>query len=124
MKPINEKDKILELLHRIAAGAITPDEALSCLQTLPFEDLGFAKPDLHRGLRQGMVETVFGEGKTPEQIVAIVLKMREKGLRNILVTRINQVAVDALQANKLPLVHHPLARLARVLPEAVAQPVG
>jgi NCAIR mutase (PurE)-related protein len=124
MEPTNEKDKILELLQRIASGALTPDAALLRLQTLPFEDLGFAKVDLHRGLRQGMAETIFGEGKTPEQIVAIVRKMQEKGLRNILVTRIKQEAVDALRAAGLPLVHHPLPRLALILPEAAARPAG
>ncbi|MDR1349529.1 MAG: nickel pincer cofactor biosynthesis protein LarB, partial [Zoogloeaceae bacterium] len=124
MNPINEKDKILELLQRVASSALTPDAALLRLQTLPFDDLGFAKVDLHRGLRQGMAETIFGEGKTPEQIVAIVLKMREKGLRNILVTRVEPMAVDALRAQGLPFVHHPLPRLALVLPEEAAQPVG
>ena len=124
MVPINEKDKILALLHRIRAGTLTPDEALLRLQTLPFEDLGFAKPDLHRGLRQGMTETIFGEGKTPEQIVAIALKMRENGLRNLLVTRVNQAAVDALLANGIPLAHHPLPRLALLFPESLPQPTG
>ena len=124
METVNEKDKILELLRRIAAGALTPDEALSRLQTLPFEDIGFAKVDLHRGLRQGVVETIYGGGKTPQQIVAIVLKMRERGLRNILVTRIAQEAVDALLAADVPLVHHPIPRLALVLPQPPARLAG
>ena len=124
MNPINEKDKILALLQQIASGTLTPDEALLHLQTLPFEDIGFAKLDLHRGLRQGMAETIFGEGKTPEQIVAIACKMQEKGLRNILITRIHQAAVDALLAGGLPLVHHPLSRLALVLPEPLPQSAG
>jgi NCAIR mutase (PurE)-related protein len=124
MKPINEKDKILELLRQVAAGALTPDEALSRLQTLPFEDIGFAKLDLHRGLRQGVVETIYGEGKTSRQIVAIVLKMREKGLRNILITRIGQEAVGALHAAGIPLTHHPLPRLALALPEMPASLAG
>ena len=117
MKTVNEKDKIFNLLQQVANGAMTPDEALSRLQTLPFEDIGFAKVDLHRGLRQGTAEVIYGEGKTPEQIVAIVLKMQEKGLRNILVTRIGQTAVDALLATGVPLVHHPLPRLALALPQ-------
>jgi NCAIR mutase (PurE)-related protein len=124
METVNEKDKILELLRQIAAGALTPNEALSRLQTLPFEDIGFAKVDLHRGLRQGVVETIYGGGKTPQQIVAIVLKMRERGLRNILVTRIAQEAVDALLAADVPLVHHPIPRLALALPQPPARLAG
>ena len=124
MKTINEKGKILELLRRIAEGALTPDDALSHLQTLPFEDIGFAKVDLHRGLRQGEVETIFGEGKTPEQIVGIALKMQEKGLHNILITRIEQAAVDALLAADVPLIHHSIPKLVLVLPETPPRFVG
>ena len=124
MKTINEKGKILELLRRIAEGALTPDDALSHLQTLPFEDIGFAKVDLHRGLRQGEVETIFGDGKTPEQIVSIALIMREKGLHNILITRIEQAAVDALLAADVPLIHHSIPKLVLVLPETPPRLVG
>ncbi|GHU20453.1 1-(5-phosphoribosyl)-5-amino-4-imidazole-carboxylate carboxylase [Betaproteobacteria bacterium] len=124
MEIINEKDKIFGLLQQVAAGRLTPDEALSRLQTLPFEDIGFAKLDLHRGLRQGVVETIYGGGKTPQQIVAIVLKMRERGLRNILVTRIAQDAVDALLAAEIPFVHHSIPRLALALPETPARLAG
>jgi NCAIR mutase (PurE)-related protein len=124
METVNEKDKILGLLHQIAQGMLAPDEALRRLQTMPFEDIGVAKVDLHRGLRQGEVEMIYGEGKTPEQIVAIVLKMRERGLRNVLVTRIGQAAADALAAAGVPLVHHPLPRLALALPEAPRRLTG
>lgn len=124
MKTINEKDKIVELLRRVAEGSLTPDEALPHLQTLPFEDIGFAKPDLHRGLRQGAAETIYGEGKTPEQIVAIVRKMRESGLCNIIITRVGQAAVDALLASGVPVVHHPVPRLAISLPEAYPHLIG
>jgi NCAIR mutase (PurE)-related protein len=117
METINEKDKILKLLRQVAAGTLAPDDALPRLQTLPFEDLGFAKLDLHRGLRQGAAEMIYGEGKTVEQIVAIVLKMRERGLRNILVTRIGQTVADALVAANIPLIYHPLPKLALALPD-------
>jgi NCAIR mutase (PurE)-related protein len=114
MNTVNEKDKVLELLRRVANGSLVPEEALSHLQTQPFDDIGFAKVDLHRGVRQGAAEVVFGEGKTPEQIVAIVRKMWERGLRNILVTRIGQASANALLASDLPVMHHPLPRLAVV----------
>ena len=57
-----------EILDKVASGEMTPEEAETALKMKPFVDLGFAKPDLHRGLRQGIPEVIFGEGKTPEQI--------------------------------------------------------
>ncbi len=63
---------LLSLLADVRSGACTPDEAVFRLRRLPFADLGFAKVDHHRGLRQGLPEAVYGQGKTPEQCAAIV----------------------------------------------------
>lgn len=75
-----------ELLARVKDGSVTPQEAAKHLATLPYEDLGFAKVDHHRALRRGFPETVFGAGKTPEQVVAIVERITARGQR-VLVTR-------------------------------------
>ena len=75
-----------ELLAKVKQGSVTPEEAAKHLATLPYEDLGFAKVDHHRALRRGFPETVFGEGKTPEQVVAIVERITVRGQR-VLVTR-------------------------------------
>jgi NCAIR mutase (PurE)-related protein len=75
-----------ELLDAVKSGAVSPEEAASRLATLPYEDLGFAKVDHHRALRRGFPETVFGAGKTPEQVVAIVERIAARGQR-VLVTR-------------------------------------
>jgi NCAIR mutase (PurE)-related protein len=75
-----------ELLERVKEGAVSPDEAAARLATLPYEDLGFAKVDHHRALRRGFPETIFGAGKTPEQITAIVERIAARGQR-VLVTR-------------------------------------
>jgi NCAIR mutase (PurE)-related protein len=75
-----------ELLARVKEGSVTPAEAAERLATLPYEDLGFAKVDHHRALRRGFPETVFGAGKTPEQVVAIVERITARGQR-VLVTR-------------------------------------
>jgi hypothetical protein len=75
-----------ELLRKVKEGTVSPEEAASRLATLPYEDLGFAKVDHHRALRRGFPETVFGSGKTPEQIVAIVDRIAARGQR-VLVTR-------------------------------------
>jgi pyridinium-3,5-biscarboxylic acid mononucleotide synthase len=74
------------LLEKVQKGDVTPDEAAARLATLPYEDLGFAKVDHHRALRRGFPEAVFGAGKTPEQILAIVEKITARGQR-VLVTR-------------------------------------
>jgi NCAIR mutase (PurE)-related protein len=78
-----------ELLEAVRLGSVTSQQAIERLKHLPFEDLGFAKVDHHRSLRQGFAEVVFGKGKTPTQVAGIVRAMlRQKNSRqNILVTR-------------------------------------
>jgi pyridinium-3,5-biscarboxylic acid mononucleotide synthase len=71
-----DKDRLNEVLKAVAAGTITPSDAAEQLARLPFEDLGFAKVDLHRALRQGMPEVIFCPRKTPEQIVSIAQRLR------------------------------------------------
>ena len=78
--------QILELLEQVRQGTLTPDQGLERLKHLPFEDLGFARVDHHRTLRQGFPEVIFAPGKKPEQVVAIVKSLlRQKS--NILITR-------------------------------------
>jgi pyridinium-3,5-biscarboxylic acid mononucleotide synthase len=80
--------QILELLEKVRQGAMTPDQGLERLKHLPFEDLGFARVDHHRTLRQGFPEVIFSPGKKPEQVAAIVKSLlRQKS--NILITRSN-----------------------------------
>jgi hypothetical protein len=80
--------RLREILEQVAAGVHTPEAALEKLRHLPFEDLGFAKVDHHRTLRNGFPEVVFGEGKTTEQIVSIARRLRDAG-QNVLVTRLD-----------------------------------
>src|SRR6202167_5179978 len=74
------------LLEEVRAGAVDIDAALDRMRHLPFEDLGFAKVDHHRALRHGMPEVVFGQGKTPDQVSAIVASLL-KNAPNVLITR-------------------------------------
>jgi hypothetical protein len=85
---MNQQD-LLKILELVKLGAFSPEKAAERLKHLPFEDLGFAKVDHHRSLRQGFAEVVFGKGKTPAQVADIVRAMsRQKDSRqNILVTR-------------------------------------
>ena len=84
------------LLHGVRDGRVTPDEAVERLKTLPFENLGFATVDHHRALRRGFGEVIFGAGKTPEQVAAIVDSIASRG-QNVLVTR---AAKDDLRARR------------------------
>jgi NCAIR mutase (PurE)-related protein len=80
--------QVRELLEKVHQGALTPEQGLERLKHMPFEDLGFARVDHHRTLRQGFPEVIFAPGKKPEQVVAIVKSLlRQKS--NILVTRSN-----------------------------------
>ncbi len=91
------------LLENVRTGRITPEEAATRLATLPYEDLGFAKVDHHRSLRRGFPEAVFGAGKTPEQIKAIVDRIAAHGQR-VLVTRTSAEVAELVAAT------HPNAR--------------
>jgi NCAIR mutase (PurE)-related protein len=82
-------DSIRKLFDQVRRGKLTPDAAVDRLRHLPFEDLGFAKVDHHRSLRQGFAEVIFGKGKTPTQVAEIVHTMikRKDSRHNVLVTR-------------------------------------
>jgi NCAIR mutase (PurE)-related protein len=83
------QSELLKILEAVKSGDLAPDQAVERLKHLPFEDLGFAKVDHHRALRQGFAEVILGKGKTPQQVAEIVRAMlRKKDSRhNILVTR-------------------------------------
>ena len=84
-----DEKSLRDLLRAVHLGRLTEAAALERLRNLPFEDLGFAKVDHHRSLRQGFAEVVFGRGKTPAQVAEIVRSMlaQKKGKANVLVTR-------------------------------------
>jgi len=91
--------ELLKILESVKAGELAPDKAIERLKHLPFEDLGFAKVDHHRALRQGFAEVVLGKGKTPQQVAEIVRAMlRKKDSRhNILVTRADEKIFAAVK---------------------------
>lgn len=91
-----EKKDIKELLSAVANGTVSVDDALLRLKTAPFEDVGYAKLDHHRGLRQGVAEVIYGAGKTPEQILEITKRLLDSGQKTVLITRMSSEAADAL----------------------------
>lgn len=93
---------IRKLLESVREGTTSVDDALLEIKKAPFEDIGYAKVDLHRKIRQGVAEVIYGAGKTPEQIAGIVDAMLQNGQTRILITRMSQEAAEFL-AQKHPL---------------------
>ena len=96
-----DETAVRQLLDDVRSGAVSADVAVARLQRLPFADLGFAKVDHHRTLRQGLPEAVYGPGKTPEQCAAIVAELlAEDAGGPVLLTRATEKqAVAALERN-------------------------
>ena len=86
------------MMEEVRAGTLAPEEAAARLRAAPFEDLGFAKVDHGRELRQGAAEVVYGAGKTAEQVCAIVRAIRRGGARRVLVTRLDAAKAASLAA--------------------------
>ncbi len=84
-------------LEAVRSGALSVDEAALRLKKAPFEDLGYAKVDLHRAVRQGAAEVIYGAGKTPAQIAGIAARMRERGVEPILITRLSPEAAAEVE---------------------------
>lgn len=82
--------EIKQLLEEVRNGKVSVEEALLQIKKQPFEDLGFAKVDLHRKLRQGTAEVIYGAGKTAGQICGIINSMKTSGQKNILITRLDE----------------------------------
>src|SRR3984893_11375445 len=102
-------ESIRKLFEEVRKGKITPDEAVARLGHLPFEDLGFAKVDHHRALRNGMPEVFLGEGKTPAQVAGIFARLAEHG-GNILATRANEKQFAAVKKKVRAAEYRDLAR--------------
>ena len=88
---------VRKLLEAVKAGETSVDDALLELKKAPFEDLNYAKVDLHRKIRQGAPEVIYGAGKTPEQIAGIINAMEQNGQKRVLVTRISKEAAQQVQ---------------------------
>ena len=102
-----DKQEITALLQGVAAGTVPVEEAVLRLKTAPIRELeDYAKVDLHRGLRQGVPEVIYGAGKTPEQILGIARTLREAGQETVLITRMTPEAAE-LTAAELPLRYDP-----------------
>ena len=97
------------LLEAVKNGDCSVDDALLRLKIAPFEELGYAKVDLHRKLRQGTAEVIYGAGKTTEQISGILNSMLSNGQKRVLVTRLSEESALTLK-NSFELKYFPAAR--------------
>lgn len=104
------KSEIKTLLEAVRAGRVSVDEALLRIKTGPFEELGYAKVDTHRGVRQGVPEVIYGEGKTAEQVAGIIGAMQKNGQERVLITRLSSEAAETV-AETLPVRYHREARI-------------
>jgi NCAIR mutase (PurE)-related protein len=96
---IMDEPGLQRLLADVASGAVSPDEAVHRLRRLPFADLGFAKVDHHRALRQGLPEAVYGQGKSAVQCSAIVGELLAHGGGPVILTRADVRQVESVSAD-------------------------
>ena len=106
-----DSEHLIKLLEQVRRGQVSALQAVARLRHLPFEDLGFAKIDHHRAMRQGFPEVIMGEGKEAGDIAAIVRAMRRRKM-NILVTRLDLQKMTRLRQLRTGLELHIKARAA------------
>jgi len=105
-----EQKEIRTLLQEVKSGALSVDDAVLKLKMEPFQELGFAKVDHHRGLRQGTAEVIYGAGKTPQQIRDISAALLAGGQQRVLITRMSPEAAEFVKET-LPLDYRELGRV-------------
>ncbi|MCR5485051.1 MAG: nickel pincer cofactor biosynthesis protein LarB [Clostridiales bacterium] len=92
-----EQNELYEILKGVKNDSLSLDDALLKLKKKPFEDIGFAKTDTHRALRQGVAEVIYGAGKTAQQIALIAETMLKNGQKTILITRLKSDSAEYLK---------------------------
>lgn len=117
------EDELRELLHRVRSGEMEPELALDSLRSLPFSDLGFAKVDHHRELRQGFAEVVFCERKTADQVVEITRSLLDHNAGNVLLTRAEPEVFEVVRSIDERARYNPHARTITI-ERGRAEPIG
>lgn len=105
------QERMNGLLRKVASGEVAVEDAALQLREAPFEDLGFAKVDHHRSIRQGVGEVIYGAGKTPEQIEEIVWALQKHDGGTILITRLQESSAQRLSQAGIPLTYHQECRI-------------
>lgn len=104
------KSQMKHTLELVKTGEMSIEEAIIELKKEPFENIGYAKVDLHRKIRQGVAEVIYGEGKTPEQMIGIIDAMIKNLQTTILITRLSKEAAEKI-AKKYEIQYHSQARI-------------
>jgi NCAIR mutase (PurE)-related protein len=117
------RERVRDLLDQVASGSLPVDHALDRLAQEPTESLGYATLDHHRALRQGFPEVIYGEGKSPAQIVGIARRIAERG-DGVLVTRISPEAACTLAGEMPGVEHNAVARTAQLRPGSAVAPTA
>lgn len=91
------KNTTKDILEKVRDGSLSVDDALLMIKTQPFEDIGFAKIDHHRKVRQGAAEVIYGAGKTPPQIIKITSSLLESGEETVIITRLSEEAAEEIK---------------------------
>jgi NCAIR mutase (PurE)-related protein len=102
-----DRQRLKEMLLGLRDGELDVDDVIEKLRHLPFEDLGYARVDHHRAIRQGFPEVIFGKGKTAEQVAGIAARLLERS-SNLLITRTDNEAYDLVRVIEPDAVFHPL----------------
>ena len=105
--------ELCELLTAVRSGELDIDTAILAIRKQPFVDLGFARVDVHRRIRQGATEVIYGAGKTPEQICGIIDALVQADQRTILITRLTTEHAEQV-ADRHDLIYHPTARIGAI----------
>ncbi len=114
---------IQNILKQVKSGKLSVEDAILHLKTAPFEDLGYAKVDLHRKLRQGAAEVIYGSGKTPRQIAGIIKSMQYNGQKSVLITRMSEEAA-AYVSESCRIEYHPECKVGMVGPMPTPDGLG
>lgn len=123
MRILNKED-IIKLLDDYKENKIDLNGAISQIKSLPYADLGYAKIDHHRAIRNGYPEVIYGEGKSISHIQGIVKHMLEKHEKNILCTRANREVYEAIKEVTNEAIYYDLARIVVVKREEIEKPKG
>ena len=118
-----DKLSLMNLLEAVKSGSVSVEMAAQQLQMEPFENLSYARVDHHRGIRQGIPEVIYGEGKTAEQIIGILGAMEKEQVDNVLVTRLSAEKA-ALIESRIPFRYEETARIGLAWPKAIENPHG
>lgn len=117
------RETLLKLLEQVRTGETSPERAAAQLRHLPYENLGFARMDNHRALRQGFPEVIFCQGKAVEQVAAIAGRILERH-GTLLATRATPEMFEAVKVNVPQAVYHPLSRAIVVKQPRTSGPIG